>query len=102
MLNACSSVPAAAKDAYLVYKIALLQGIVFAGCKDNYANNLTPSMRSYIFTAAIVISIIQQKCQKNAMSTVPACIQSKIDVIKKEPRWNPPAKVEEYRYGGRR
>ena len=60
-------------------------------------------MKSYIFTAVIFLSIAQQKCQKQkAVPTIPACVQSKIDKIKKEPRWNPPAKVEEYRYDGRR
>ena len=32
----------------------------------------------------------------------PACIQSKIDSIKKLPVWNPPAEVHEYEYNGRK
>lgn len=33
--------------------------------------------------------------------TVPDCIRQKIDKIKSEPRWNPPAEVYEYEYEGR-
>jgi hypothetical protein len=35
-------------------------------------------------------------------STIPACIQQKIDSIKKEEKWNPPAQVDEYEYRGRK
>jgi hypothetical protein len=35
-------------------------------------------------------------------STIPKCIEAKIDSIKKEPRYNPPAEVNEYRYNGKR
>ncbi len=35
-------------------------------------------------------------------ATIPACIQQKIDSIKKEEKWNPPAQVEEYEYVGRK
>ena len=33
---------------------------------------------------------------------VPKCIQSKIDSLKKVPRYNPPAEVSEYNYNGKR
>jgi hypothetical protein len=33
---------------------------------------------------------------------IPACIQLKIDSIKKQPRYNPPAEVNEYRYNDKR
>lgn len=32
---------------------------------------------------------------------IPACIQQRIDSIKNEPRWNPPAEVNEYTYNGK-
>jgi hypothetical protein len=32
---------------------------------------------------------------------IPACIQQRIDSIKKEPKWNPPAEVNEYTYNGK-
>lgn len=59
-------------------------------------------MKSYIFTVVIIVSLAQQKCGKNAAPAIPPCIQAKIDEIKKQPRWNPPASVEEYEYNGRR
>ena len=42
-------------------------------------------------------------CKKkngNAVA-IPACIQLKIDSIKNEPKWNPPAEVNEYTYNGK-
>jgi hypothetical protein len=33
---------------------------------------------------------------------VPACIQKKIDSIKAQPVWNPPAEIDEYEYDGRK
>lgn len=34
--------------------------------------------------------------------SIPACIKQKIDSIKQQPAWNPPARVEEYEYEGRK
>ena len=59
-------------------------------------------MKSFLFTAIIILSIVQQKCGKSAVNTIPTCIQAKIDEIKKQPKWNPPASVEEYNYNGKR
>jgi hypothetical protein len=59
-------------------------------------------MKSYLFTAVIFFSIAYQKCGKQAAPVIPDCIQAKIEAIKKQPRWNPPATVEEYRYKGQR
>jgi hypothetical protein len=59
-------------------------------------------MKSYIFTAIILLSVARQKCSKETAGTIPACFQAKIDEIKKQPRWNPPASVEEYNYNGKR
>jgi hypothetical protein len=39
--------------------------------------------------------------KKNAGSDASSCIQQKIDDIKKQPRWNPPATVNEYMYNGK-
>ena len=33
--------------------------------------------------------------------SIPSCIRIKIEAIKKEPRWNPPAQVDEYTYNGK-
>lgn len=59
-------------------------------------------MKLAIFFAAAFLSLAARKCGKSAADTIPACVQARIDEIKKQPVWNPPAQVEEYRYNGRR
>jgi hypothetical protein len=49
----------------------------------------------------LVLPLINEKCGKNK-DTVPSCIQEKIGQIKKEPKWNPPAEVNEYNYDGKK
>jgi hypothetical protein len=42
-------------------------------------------------------------CRKeNKVSGIPSCVQARIDEIKKEARWNPPAEVNEYLYKGKK
>ena len=57
-----------------------------------------------------LITVTAKECSKkknNAPETVketaalPACIQQKIDSIKAQPKWNPPAQVDEYIYNGK-
>lgn len=45
--------------------------------------------------------MLAQTCGKKAQNSLPSCVQDRIEAIKKEPRWNPPARVTEYRYEGR-
>ena len=42
------------------------------------------------------------KKEAEKMAQVPTCIQAKIDTILNNPRWNPPAQVNEYSYKGKR
>lgn len=56
-------------------------------------------MKSYIFTAAVFLLVAAQSLKKESM---PLCIQQKIDEIKEQPKWNPPAEVHEYTYNGKR
>lgn len=58
-------------------------------------------MKSFLFTLVILLTIAAEKC-KQAIEKVPPCIQQKIDQIKKEPKWNPPAQVYEYLYNGKK
>ena len=37
-----------------------------------------------------------------AETGVPTCIQKKIDSIKQQPVWNPPAEIDEYLYAGKK
>jgi hypothetical protein len=44
-------------------------------------------------------SVLTTKCSRTKKVTgIPFCIQKKIDSIKAQPRWNPPATVYEYTY----
>jgi hypothetical protein len=44
---------------------------------------------------------IPNKDGNTPAASIPACIQQRIDSIKKEPKWNPPAEVNEYTYNGK-
>jgi hypothetical protein len=48
----------------------------------------------------LAFPLVNEKCGKNK-DTVPVCIQQKIEQIQKEPKWNPPAEVNEYSYEGK-
>jgi hypothetical protein len=55
-----------------------------------------------ILIALVSIPVAYQKCGKSAVAGIPSCVQARIEEIKKQPLWNPPAQVEEYLYNGRR
>jgi hypothetical protein len=44
--------------------------------------------------------ILAAQCNKQ-QGAIPTCIQAKIDQIKAQPKWNPPATVNEYIYQGK-
>ncbi len=69
-------------------------------CKD--IREYSRSMKSILFTITIFLVIAANKCRKENLPRLPGCIQSKIDAIKSEPAYNPPAVVKEYNYAGRR
>ena len=52
--------------------------------------------------ALAALTGVTQKCGKTANSGIPSCIQQRIDSIKAQPKWNPPASVYEYTFKGRR
>ena len=57
-----------------------------------------------IFAVALCVGSMcnKEKAAKRADSIIPSCIQSRIDEIKKQPKWNPPAEVNEYVYNGKK
>ena len=59
-------------------------------------------MKSFLFTLTIFLTIAAEKCKRENESRIPDFIQQKIEQIKKEPKWNPPAEVREYNYNGKR
>jgi hypothetical protein len=66
----------------------------------------------YILLMLVATTLMSETCNnKNQVATndqpgttddIPSCIHQRIDSIKKEPRWNPPAEVNEYTYNGKR
>jgi hypothetical protein len=58
-------------------------------------------MKSVLFTLTIFLAIAVKKCNEPKPDKLPSCIQQRIDEIKKEPTWNPPAEVYEYSYNGK-
>lgn len=54
----------------------------------------------------LLLSLLFMNCKSTSAfpdnEGIPICIQQRIDSIKKEPQWNPPATVEEYTYKGER
>lgn len=60
----------------------------------------------YILLLLAVPALMSETCKNKKtnteMSGIPACVQARIDSIKKEPRWNPPAQVDEYNFNGKR
>jgi hypothetical protein len=65
-------------------------------------------MKFFIYFCTIWVGSLA--CQRKMLteasaavvSSVPACIQQKIDSIKQQPVWNPPAEIHEYDYAGRK
>ena len=54
----------------------------------------------YLITLLSFSLLISAECNR-PKSEIPSCIQQKIDQIKSQPKWNPPAEVNEYIYQGR-
>ena len=57
-------------------------------------------MKYFLILLAFPV-VLEKRCEKISNS-IPACVQKKIDSIKAEPKWNPPAEVDEYAYKGQR
>jgi Domain of unknown function (DUF6970) len=50
----------------------------------------------------LAVSLLQRtSCRHKSESSLPPCIEKKITEIKSQPKWNPPAEVNEYIYEGR-
>jgi hypothetical protein len=52
--------------------------------------------------AVALLFILFSSCKKDKLEGVPECISNKIQKIKNQPRWNPPASITEYRYKDKR
>jgi len=64
------------------------------------------TMKFFVYFS--IIWIVFSGCQRKmtakvsavATNNIPSCIQQKIDSIKQQPVWNPPAEINEYNYSG--
>ena len=59
-------------------------------------------MMRFILIFIIPVIINGMQCTKNRVADIPSCIQQKINTIKTQPKWNPPATVTEYLYNGKK
>src|SRR6476620_5038808 len=102
MFDACTTMSAFTKDPDLVYKIAFLQEVSIFAVLQRYRSIYHCHMKSILLTSLIMLATAGKNCKQYQYTALPACIQQKIEAIKKEPKWNPPAEVNEYNYKGKR
>lgn len=50
----------------------------------------------------IFIGLLFSGCLRKIIPSLPVCIVQKIDSIKAQPKWNPPAEINEYEIRGKR
>ena len=55
-----------------------------------------PFMKIYL-SVLIVTALLNSECRKTTMD-IPVCVQQRIEAIMAEPKWNPPAQVDEWIY----
>ena len=54
----------------------------------------------YLLVLLSLPLLLTTQCNKQ-QNKIPSCVQEKIDQIKAQPKWNPPASVNEYIYQGK-
>ncbi len=55
-----------------------------------------------IFSVIFLIALLPASVCNKSLEGVPDCVQKKINQIKAQAKWNPPAQVNEYQYKGQR
>ena len=91
---------AAAKNPYLIYKIAFLHTVVQQSANIPCQYRKRRFMKGILFLLAILL-VTGIQCSKNDYDA-PACIEKKIASIRSKRKWNPPAQVNEYLYNGKK
>ncbi|HEX6913776.1 MAG TPA: hypothetical protein VF145_00960 [Chitinophagaceae bacterium] len=51
------------------------------------------------FSACLILLLMFSSCSNRL---TPSCIRAKISEIRSQPKWNPPAQIDEYEYNGRK
>ena len=49
----------------------------------------------------LALQLINEQCNSKNKSKIPTCIQERIEEIKKDAKWNPPAEINEYKFQGK-
>jgi len=60
------------------------------------------TLMKYFLLILAIPAVMNSRCRKKSQDGIPECIQQQIEAIKAEPKWNPPAEVNEYLYNGKR
>lgn len=94
--------PAPAEYPYLVNKIAFFHLPYFCNETQIYLVNMQITLMKYFLLILTIPAVMNSRCNKKSLGEMPRCIQQKIEAIKAEPKWNPPAEVNEYLYNGKR
>ena len=58
-------------------------------------------MKFHLLIVTLLVSFTAPQCSKTKKENPSTCIEQKINEIKKEQKWNPPATVDEYMYNGK-
>ena len=61
------------------------------------SKNCDPMSFKNLVLKIFILTLLVQ-CEKEQVSSTPNCVEQKIEQLKKEPVWNPPAKVCGYTY----
>ena len=58
-------------------------------------------MKLHGLLVPMIFLLAAKECTKaKSENHIPICIEQRIEAIKREPRWNPPAEVQQYTYNG--
>ena len=98
MFIAGTTMPASAKNPYLIYKICFLH-IDLQRQANIPCQYVKPDNMKFIFPLLATAVIFNIGCTKSY--TESSCINRKIAAIKAQKKWNPPASVTEYLYKGK-
>ena len=100
MPAAGSAVAAFTEYPDLIDKIAFFQVVLFLQRNANIPCHQLKYLAMKFILLILALPLMNKKCGKNK-NLIPACVQQRVEAIQKEPRWSPPAEVNEYSYKGK-
>lgn len=101
-----TAMAAAAKNSYLVNKIAFFQNCTFTRWRKYTLYFINESVMKYnlrfLLLAIVIAGCNNAAKNKTTGNSFPACINGRIKEIEKADAKNPPLKIDEYNYKGKR